>query len=394
LEDELPALHPKHILATAAAVLLVAVAAALVWTHDAQAHHPAPRPDLSFLSGGLSDAALDRALHSLDPAARALAKSMDPVRQTHLAGRPAGWAVFDLDQVPSLNLRGTPTLSDARAINALIPPAVVANPPAQPFVLQASAADRAQALHCLTQAVYFESAREPAAGQAAVAQTVLNRLRHPDYPKSVCGVVYQGASLKTGCQFSFTCDGSLNQPILPSYWKEAEGVAKRALGGYVMAAVGEATHYHADYVQPYWSPSLVKITQIGAHIFYRWTGPWGEPSAFTGRYAGHEAHLSPAILTEGDSRVTRPGVIPPARSVVNHLHTFTVADASAPGGVRTRVAVVFAVAPTQAAQPPVAPNAAKPAVAVIPPPTPVVAGPTPDFSRGEKEGPIAPAMGG
>ncbi|HEX4197163.1 MAG TPA: cell wall hydrolase [Caulobacteraceae bacterium] len=383
----MPALHSKHLWATLVAVLLVAVTSAMVWTRDAQADHPAPHPDFSFLSGGLSDAALDRDLQGLDPAAQALAKGMDPVRQAHLAGRPVGWAVYDLGKVPSLNLRNAPTIGDARAINALIPSAVIANPPAQPFVLQASAADRAQALHCLTQAVYFEAAREPAAGQAAVAQTVLNRVRHPDYPKSVCGVVYQGASLKTGCQFSFTCDGSLNQPILPSVWKEAQGVAKRALGGYVMAAVGEATHYHADYVQPYWSPTLVKITQIGAHIFYRWTGPWGEPGAFTGRYAGHEAHLSPAILTEGDRRVARPDAIPPAHNVVDHVHTFTVADASSPGGVRTRVAGVFAVAPTlvaparapvRAAPAPTAPSAvqaASPAVAVTPPPKPVVAAP-------------------
>ncbi|HZC15994.1 MAG TPA: cell wall hydrolase, partial [Caulobacteraceae bacterium] len=320
-------------MASLVAVLLAATASALVWTHDAQADHPAPRPDLSFLSADLSDAALDRDLRSLDPAAQTLARQMDPVRHVRLAGRPVGWAVYDLDKVPSLNLRDTPSLSEARTINALIPAAVAANPPAEPFVLRASAADRAQAMHCLAQAVYFEAGREPADGQAAVAQTVLNRLRHPDYPKSVCGVVYQGASLKTGCQFSFTCDGSLNRGLLPSAWTQAEGVAQRALNGYVMAAVGEATHYHADYVQPYWSPSLVKITQIGAHIFYRWTGPWGEPSAFTGRYAGHEAHLSPAILTEGDSRVARPGVMPAARGLMDDAHTFTIADASSPGGV-------------------------------------------------------------
>ena len=355
----------KHLLATIVAVVGLAAASFAIWAHQAQANHVAPHPDFSFLSGGLSQAALDRDLHSLDPAAQALAERLDPVRHARLAGRPEGWAAFDLDKAPSLNLRD-PSFADARKINALIPAASVANPPAQPFVLQASAADRAQAEHCLAQAVYFEAGREPADGQAAVAQTVLNRLRHPDYPKSVCGVVYQGASLRTGCQFSFTCDGSLNQPLVPSVWAEAQGVAKRALNGYVMAAVGEATHYHADYVQPYWSPTLVKITQIGQHIFYRWTGPWGQPSAFTGRYAGHEAHLSAAVLTEGDSRVARPGAAPEGRGVIDHVRSFTIADNSAPGGVRTRVSGVFAVTPSPA-QAPSATQAAAPAVAVIPP---------------------------
>ncbi len=365
--------HSKPLWATFVAVLLLAAASLAVWTHEAQASHPTPHPDLSYLSNGLSQAALDLDLHSLDPAAQALAARLDPARHTRLAGRPVGWAVYELDKVPSLDLRD-PSFNDARAINALIPASSVLNPPAQPFVLHASAPDRAKAVQCLAQAVYFEAGRQSADGQAAVAQTVLNRLRHPDYPKSVCGVVYQGSSLKTGCQFSFTCDGSLNQPLVAAVWAQAQGVAKRALGGYVMAAVGEATHYHADYVQPYWSPSLVKITQIGAHIFYRWTGPWGEPSAFTGRYAGHEAYLSPAVLTGGDARVARPDDHPLDRGMIAQVHTFTVADNSTPGGVRTRVSGVFEVAPPVVAAPSAA-QAAAPAVAMTPPQVPVVAPP-------------------
>ncbi len=199
------------------AVPLLAAAVVAVWAHQALADHRAPRPDLSFLSAGLSQASLDRDLHSLDPAAQVVARRLDPVRHTWLYGRPLGWAVYDLDKVPSLNFRD-PSFDDARRINALIPAASVLNPPARPFVLHASAPDRAQAEQCLAQAVYFEAGNQSAAGEAAVAQTVLNRLRHPDYPKSVCGVVYQGSSLKTGCQFSFTCDGSLNRPVMPSVW--------------------------------------------------------------------------------------------------------------------------------------------------------------------------------
>jgi spore germination cell wall hydrolase CwlJ-like protein len=184
------------------------------------------------------------------------------------------------------------------------------NGPAQPFVLQASASDRALAEHCLAQAVYYEAGLQPVAGQEAVAQTVLNRLRHPDYPKSVCGVVYEGSSLRTGCQFSFTCDGSLRRGVDASLWLQSMTIAKQALNGFVMPAVGEATYYHADYVRPYWAGALRRITQIGAHIFYRWPGASGDASAFNGQYAGHEADLS-TVLRATDPRLetVRPAVL-------------------------------------------------------------------------------------
>lgn len=149
------------------------------------------------------------------------------------------------------------------------------------------------ALRCMTQAVYFEAGFEPLAGRRAVAQVVLNRVKHPAFPNSVCGVVYQGVNRRV-CQFSFTCDGSLNRRPNPAAWAEAEAVARDALGGYVETAVGYATHYHANYVSPYWAPKLVKIARIGAHIFYRWPGGWGMPGAFSGHYAGNE--VIPNIL--------------------------------------------------------------------------------------------------
>jgi Cell Wall Hydrolase len=182
---------------------------------------------------------------------------------------------------------------------SLAPPTSVF-PPAQPFVLEASPADRARAEHCLAQAVYFEAGDQSEQGQAAVAQTVLNRVRHPDFPKSICGVVYQGARLTTGCQYSFTCDGALARSPDTAGWTRALAVARRALSGYVEPEIGWATHYHAVYVTPYWQSGLIKLTQIGAHIFYRWPGLAGAPEAFVGRYAGHENDLPPAILSEGD----------------------------------------------------------------------------------------------
>jgi hypothetical protein len=136
-------------------------------------------------------------------------------------------------------------------------------------------------LACLTAAVYYEAGGEPIQGARAVAQVVLNRVRHPSFPNSVCGVVYQGAERRTGCQFTFTCDGSMARPPVPRLWKRAEQVAARALAGAVEPSVGMATHYHTDWVFPYWAPTLRKITKLGPHIFYTWPGSWGRRAAFT-----------------------------------------------------------------------------------------------------------------
>jgi spore germination cell wall hydrolase CwlJ-like protein len=148
--------------------------------------------------------------------------------------------------------------------------------------------ERQKAELCMTQAVYYEAGFEPLTGKRAVAQTILNRVRHPAFPHSVCGVVYEGAR-RPVCQFSFTCDGALARKPSPGAWAEARAVARAALEGYVEKSVGHATHYHADYVLPRWAPELAKIARIGAHIFYRWPGGWGMPRAFSQPYTGVEA---------------------------------------------------------------------------------------------------------
>ena len=184
----------------------------------------------------------------------------------------------------------------ALEINAAIPVSDSANPAARPFLLGGSgAADRLRSLDCLTAAIYYEAAREPTEGQRAVAQVVLNRVRHPAYPSTVCGVVFEGARRYTGCQFSFSCDGSLRRGPMAAYWERARRVAQEALNGYVYAPVGWATHYHANYVVPYWASSLVKSATVGNHIFYRWRGGWGRAPAFTNRYA----EVEPAIAWRG-----------------------------------------------------------------------------------------------
>jgi spore germination cell wall hydrolase CwlJ-like protein len=173
----------------------------------------------------------------------------------------------------------------AKLINAALP--FAGGPPsaAQPFFVSGGELDQRRALLCLTQAVYYEAGFEPLDGRRAVAQVVLNRLRHPAFPKSVCGVVYQGSSSGV-CQFTFVCDGAIYRKPASQAWTQAEAIARAALSGYVDQQVGEATHYHADYVAPRWAPLLAKVAQIGAHIFYRWPGAWGEQAAFNGRYIG------------------------------------------------------------------------------------------------------------
>jgi spore germination cell wall hydrolase CwlJ-like protein len=196
------------------------------------------------------------------------------------------------------------TPDQARLWNASNPVSTLPNPAARPFRLKAdSVIDETRALDCMTAVIYYEAAWESVDGQRAVAQVVLNRMRHPAYPKTVCGVVFQGSERRTGCQFTFTCDGALARAPQEAAWSRARQVAKAALNGYVMKKVGNATHYHANYVAPYWSPNLLKVGQVGAHIFYRWTGGWGLPPAFGGRYQGGETTLQMAKMDglPGDS---------------------------------------------------------------------------------------------
>jgi spore germination cell wall hydrolase CwlJ-like protein len=308
----------------------------------------ADRDVAKFVSTDMSNRGLTRLAYSMDPSMRALAVRHDPgVRTADLWSRPEGWERLDMDNVPNLGFTGDAEGETAEELNALRPFSKSAIRPMKPFLLQTSSAEYARALQCLSQAVYYEAAREPQLGQEGVAQVVLNRMRHPAYPKSVCGVVYQGAARTTGCQFTFTCDGALRWAPEPGLWRRAKAVAEHALAGYVDKTVGSATHYHAQYVAPYWAPTLVKMAQVGQHIFYRWTGPWGEPPAFTGRYAGGEAYLSPAILGALDQR-TQGGVLSPelqgisperkiTLAVAGEVRTYNVVDPTAPGGERTRV---------------------------------------------------------
>lgn len=126
----------------------------------------------------------------------------------------------------------------------------------------------AQDLNCLAQAVYFEARGETPRGQAAVAQVVLNRVKSPVFPKTVCAVVYQGAASR-GCQFSFACDGSMHRGLEPGAWDRARQVASRALSGAAAADIGLATHFHTTGVDPAWGGQMLRVAQVGLHVFYR-----------------------------------------------------------------------------------------------------------------------------
>jgi hypothetical protein len=125
---------------------------------------------------------------------------------------------------------------------------------------------------CLTQAVYYEARGEGDDGMRAVAQVILNRVRHPAYPKTICGVVYQGAYQRTSCQFSFVCNGAMGAPVESWAWRRAKKVADSALSGYVMTAVGTSTSFHTTGVKPGWGGTMDRVAQIGSHIFYQFRG--------------------------------------------------------------------------------------------------------------------------
>jgi spore germination cell wall hydrolase CwlJ-like protein len=143
-------------------------------------------------------------------------------------------------------------------------------------------ADSEAEITCLATAIYFEARGEPERGQAAVAQVVLNRVRDPAYPNTICGVVYQGKDRYKRCQFSFACDGKSDSITNQSKLARVKTVARQVLGQERLndrtcsaypTEIGASTHYHAEYVRPYWVRSMVKVATIGGHIFYAKPAP-------------------------------------------------------------------------------------------------------------------------
>ncbi len=221
------------------------------------------------------------------------------------------WRVLD----PSPSPLSSPPPSWSSAAPIVAPPVQTSPGVAYavaPFVLSIGDPMRDRALDCLTAAVYYEAASEPRTGQEAVAQVVLNRLRHPAFPKSVCGVIYDGVGTASTCQFTFACDGSTSRRPVARLWETAREVAAAALSGHVAYQVGTATHYHAAWVSPYWRASLVSVGRIGHHLFYSMPGARGLASALTGRYNENERAAPPTVRSgvvqqASAARPERPG---------------------------------------------------------------------------------------
>ncbi|ANI78571.1 N-acetylmuramoyl-L-alanine amidase [Sphingobium sp. EP60837] len=156
--------------------------------------------------------------------------------------------------------------------------------------------DSYRAVNCLTSAIYYEAGNEPEEGQRAVAQVVLNRVRSPLWPHSVCGVVYEGSERSDSrCQFTFSCDGSMGRASHMQSWARARRIAEQALAGRVYAPVGLATFYHTLAVRPGWAAAKRAVAVIGAHIFYSSPGFHGTEAAFRVPYAGREWQSGPSL---------------------------------------------------------------------------------------------------
>ena len=236
----------------------------------------------------------------------------------------------------------------AREMNARRPFSKAPNNAARAFASDLSGDDRERAIACLAIAALYEAGGS-GDDQYPVMQVILNRARHPAFPSNVCGVVFQGSERSTGCQFSFTCDGSMGRwRPSDSAMRDARARAGAMLNGHVDRRVGLATHYHTDWVLPYWSSSLDKITAIKTHLFFRWQGYWGTRASFrtsSGKVEPRVAKLaaiSPAHLaadgTLGDGNELADIPVLGADAITGHGAVPSVAASAVPAA--TPIAVL------------------------------------------------------
>lgn len=234
----------------------------------------------------------------------------EPVRIGWLRG--SGVALSQAMSPPGL----VTSPADARSMNAAVAFLAPSGRAAQPFAFRGDHEDRERATDCLAAAAWYEAGDDPV-GEAAVIQVVLNRVRHPVFPRSVCGVVFQGAERRTGCQFTFSCDGAMNRRPPVREWWRARAVAGAALDGRTDPTVGHATHYHTDWVHPEWSTSLDKIARVDTHLFFRWPGRFGAPAAFARSHAGSE----PVIAKMAGLSTAHTPLPPPVHAAMASAHS-------------------------------------------------------------------------
>lgn len=281
---------------------------------------------------------------------------------------PARWAIMNAEDYEHA-LQIDPTLPDPASIGfadaAALPPVdpatlrdeAFAGPPATSYAFRGvTALDRERAHYCLTAAIYYEAASESDDGMRGVAQTVLNRVRHPSFPNTVCGVVFQGSERAGVCQFTFSCDGAMARAPSRDNWLRASRVASAALGGAVYPKVGLATHYHTTAIWPRWGKSLVMTNIVGAHIFHRWRGRWGMPDAFRAPYLGREPVPGPYLPLAQQLAILRGGAAA-ATAATGPLPEGTAAPlpAGAPAPTPQAMAQGWTAAPPSAPAPAQAP---------------------------------------
>lgn len=199
--------------------------------------------------------------------------------------------VRNLPPLPDLSALDAMSPDDARALNGATDFAKDFGSVAAPFIITGDGASEERAVDCLATAMLYEAGGDRD-GQLAVGQVVLNRVRHPAFPATVCGVVFQGSERATGCQFTFTCDGALTRRMPQSLLDLARQRARAMLWGMVFPGVGVATHYHTDWVHPVWSTKMDKLARVGTHLFFRWPGAWGRADALRRKYVPKEPSIA------------------------------------------------------------------------------------------------------
>ncbi|MFD2237213.1 cell wall hydrolase [Aureimonas populi] len=213
------------------------------------------------------------------------AQRMDPAEQTVMASLalPSGPGASADDAemayapsgAPSVSSRFTDILRDRQPGKGFVPPIGAKDHSWAATPLPAAAFSKKEQT-CLATGIYFEARGEVARGQEAVAQVILNRVRAPSYPDTICGVVYQNKHMRNRCQFSFACDGIPDRITNKRAYAKAERIALAVTRGEIwLPEVGSATHYHATYVAPRWARAMEKMEKIGLHVFYRtFNGGW------------------------------------------------------------------------------------------------------------------------
>ncbi len=203
-------------------------------------------------------------------------------------------------------------------------------------------------LMCMAQAVYYESAREPLEGQLAVAEVIANRMADHRYPDTACGVVFQGATRTTGCQFTFTCDGAMRVKPKGENWERAKRIAAHVLMNLNEERTGGATHYHATYVDPIWNSGLIQTNQVGLHIFYRFPrgAEWASVERnFEARKQSAAMQLAALDAEAAAGEVIDEGLLFADASSAADDGYYTITPTTAPAGVTTSTRTISTSAP-------------------------------------------------